>query len=156
MHWPEARAIAVQALEQRRQPDRLGMKHRTAAIARESVARAPDNIDIAGTLRDALFEDSEALVDERIQTALENLLLAMRLRCDLELPRAPFQDLDRLGIIVPGAIPGQILVVALAVFLPQTTGIDQREIGLVVGRIGRVARGVGAVHVDADIDAGHV
>src|ERR1700691_6024788 len=150
MHWPKARAIAAQALEQRRQPDCLGMEHWTAAIAWESVARAPDNVDIAGTLRDALFEDSEALVDQRIETAFENLLLAVRLRCDLELSRAPFQDLDRLGIIVAGAIPGQVLVVALAVLLPQTSGIDQREIGLVVGRIGRVARGIGAVHVDAD------
>src|SRR6188508_2529044 len=58
---PEARAvIAGEAFERRehdRQTDLVSVLHGSAARARKSVAIDPDDVDVARSLRDALFED---------------------------------------------------------------------------------------------------
>ena len=63
-------------VEQRRQTDGVGIEHRAAAIAREAIARRPDHIDVGRAQRDALLQNAEALVEQRIQAALDDLLLA--------------------------------------------------------------------------------
>src|SRR5690606_485239 len=99
VHRAEAVAVLADALEQRRQADRLRVEHRTAAIARKAVARRPDDVDVARPQRDAFAEDAEALVHQRIQAALEDLLVAVLVLGNAELLRARAQDLDRLGVV---------------------------------------------------------
>src|SRR5690349_629088 len=90
----EGGALAREALEQRRrrppravllvegghafvhllQADRVGVEHRPAAIAREAVAREVDDVDVGGAQRVAFFQDLRALVHERVDLALDDLL----------------------------------------------------------------------------------
>src|SRR5690606_26378160 len=123
-------AVLADALEQRRQADRLRVEHRTAAIARKAVARRPDDVDVARPQRDAFAEDAEALVHQRIQAALEDLLVAVLVLGNAELLRARAQDLDRLGVV--DALATLVAVVALSGLLAQAPGVVQREVGLVV------------------------
>ncbi len=68
----------AQAPEDLRQPLELGPEHRAAAVERPAVAVQPDHIDVGGACRDALLEDLRALVDHRVEAALEDLLVADR------------------------------------------------------------------------------
>src|SRR5467141_2268382 len=47
------------------------MPHGTTAIGRKSVAVQVNDIDIDGAQRIALFEDTRAFVDERVEAALD-------------------------------------------------------------------------------------
>src|SRR5580704_2089515 len=79
VHRPEARTVALHALEQRREPNGLRVKHGTATIARKAVTCGPHDIDVTRPLSDTLFQNAKAFVHERIQAALEDLLFAVRL-----------------------------------------------------------------------------
>src|SRR5688572_26997243 len=74
----------------------------------------------------------------------------------LQLAGASAQYLDGLRIVDAHAAARIVTVVALAVLLAQPARLVQREVGLVVSRIWRVPLCVRDVHVDADIDTGHV
>src|SRR5438105_11619411 len=106
------------------------MEHRPAAIAREAVTRGPDDVDVARSHGDAFLENAQAFVDERIQAALEDLLLAVPALRHVELARARAKDLDRLWIV--DAIAAFVAVIALAILLAKTPRFVQREVGLVV------------------------
>src|SRR5689334_9547687 len=91
---PERGAFARQPLEQRRrlpslavlfvegghavvhllQADGVGVEHRPAAVAREPVAGEVDHVDVGGAQRVAFLEDLGALVDERVDLALDDLV----------------------------------------------------------------------------------
>src|SRR5580704_3807712 len=62
--------------EHRLQSDRVGVEHRAAAIDRPAVAVDPDDVDVGGALGFTLFEDFRALVDHRIEAALEDFSVA--------------------------------------------------------------------------------
>ncbi len=47
-------------------------------------------------------------------------------------------------------------IIPLAVLLAEAPGRMQRDVRLIIGRIGRIFVGVRAMHVDADVDARHV
>src|SRR5690606_42032978 len=108
-------------------------------------------------LGDASLENVEGFVDQRQQAALDDLLVAVvaALRYT-ELPCPLAEDGDRLGIVVAGAVAGLVAIVAGAGLLAQAAGLGQGEVGLVVGRVRRIAVGGRLVDVDADIDAGEV
>src|SRR6187399_2031031 len=78
VHRAEHLAVLLHAGEQRRQPDRIGVEHGSAAITRESITHAPDDVDVAGPLRDTLLEDAQSLVQQGIDAALEDLLVGMQ------------------------------------------------------------------------------
>src|SRR4051812_31745100 len=52
----EPRAIFLHAGKDRRQPDRLGVEHRPAAVPREAETVAVDDVDVAGARREAVLE----------------------------------------------------------------------------------------------------
>ena len=54
----------------------IGIVHWAAFGRWESIAEHINNIDIAWPLRNALFEDKRAFVNQRIQTALQYFLVA--------------------------------------------------------------------------------
>jgi hypothetical protein len=51
-------------------------------MARKSVAVKPDRIDIARAQRDGLVEDVGALIDQWIETPLEDFVITDRPSCD--------------------------------------------------------------------------
>src|SRR5258708_39742512 len=53
------------------QSNGVRIPHGTAAIGRESVPVQVNDIDIDGAQRIALFEDTRAFVDERVEAALD-------------------------------------------------------------------------------------
>src|SRR5581483_12096589 len=135
---------------------RLGVVDRAATIARKAVAAGPDNVDVGGTLHNALFENPEAFIDERTETALDDLFLTVRELRHLQLGRTLAQNRDGLRIIVTGAVAFLIAIIALAVLLSQPPRFHQREIRLIVGWIDRIFVSVCRMHAGSDIDAGHV
>src|ERR1700733_1552378 len=58
------------------QSDCVGIEHRTAAIDRPAVAVDPDDVDVGRALGLALLEDFRALVDHRVDAALEDFGVA--------------------------------------------------------------------------------
>src|ERR1700676_1596282 len=156
VHRPEQIPVLEDALEHCRKPDRVGVEQRAAAVARKAVAGGPHDVDVTGAQRDTLLQDANAFIDDRQQAALEDLGVAMRSLRDIEPRGGRPQDFHRLRVIVPGAICRLVAIVAFAALLPEPTGRMQRDIGLVVARIRRVAIGVRPVDIDADVDARHV
>src|SRR5206468_11177269 len=66
------------------QANRISPEHRTAGGSRPAIAVEPDDVDVGGALRDALFEDSRTLIDHGIKQPLQDLLIL-----DLAWPIAP-------------------------------------------------------------------
>src|SRR5688572_18611112 len=126
MHGAEPFPVSLDTGQQYRQSQHIGIEHGPAAIARESITRAPDHVDVAGALRDALVENPDALVQQRVQAALEDFLVRVRARRDAELRAAAREDDQRLGIVVPRAIALLVPIEALAVLLAQPPGRMQR------------------------------
>src|SRR5688572_31679874 len=58
------------------EPDLARVVHRPAAVHREAVAREVDHVHVRGALRDALLHDLRALVDQRVDAALDDFLVA--------------------------------------------------------------------------------
>ena len=156
MHRAEAVLVLVHAVEHLLQADRLGIVHRAAAPAREAVARGPDDVDVGGAHHDAFLENLEALVDERIEATLDDLFLGVRNLRDLQFAGALAQDFDRFRIVVALPVALLVFVEALAGLLAVAAVFAERDFRLIIGRVDRVLVGIGLVHVDADVDAGHV
>src|SRR5690606_12563639 len=57
------------------QTDRVSIEHRPALMGREAVAVDIDDVDIAGTLGNALFQDLGAFVDQRVHGALDDVFI---------------------------------------------------------------------------------
>ena len=156
MHRAEKLLILEHAIEQGFQADGVGVEHRPAAIARETVTGGPHHVDVACANRHALLEDAHALVEQRIQAALDDFLRTVFALRHVQLAGAILEDGERLGVVVALAVASLVAVVTLAVLLAQATRLDQGEIGLVIVRIRRKAFGIRLVHVHADVDTGHV
>src|ERR1041384_3720398 len=105
------------------------MEHRAAAVARESVTRAPHHVDVAGPLRDAFIEDAQALVEQWIEAALEDLRVRMCAQHDAELRSLVPQQRERFRIVLPGAVTFLVLVIALAALLTETPRRIHRDVG---------------------------
>src|SRR5438876_12416000 len=57
------------------QANRISPEHRSAGGGRPAIAVEPDDVDVGGALRDALFKDPRALVDHGIKQPLQDLLI---------------------------------------------------------------------------------
>src|SRR5215213_4166801 len=69
-----ARGELLQPLDDPPGADLVGVEHRAAAPGRPAVAVEPDHVDVAGPGSDALVENARALVDHRVDQALDDLL----------------------------------------------------------------------------------
>src|SRR5581483_244581 len=61
----ESSAVLLDAREHRRQPDRVGVEHRSAALPWEAEAVDVDDIDVAGARGVAFLQHPRAFVRER-------------------------------------------------------------------------------------------
>src|SRR5712692_11602126 len=98
---PEVAVRAVEALHIREhpiEPDRVGVEHRPAAPSREAVAGDVDDVDVGGAQRDALLEQLGALVDQRVDGALDDLVVGDRLARHAEPLRLRQDQLFDLGV----------------------------------------------------------
>src|SRR5712692_4715098 len=103
------------------QADGVGIKHRPAAIAREAVTVDIDDVDVGCPQCDALLQDICAFVDQRVDAALEDLLVGDFAALDPRLLRGLHnQRLDR-GIGNRRAIAGLIAVPACAGLLSEAS-----------------------------------
>src|SRR5688572_2482272 len=62
------------ALEHARKPDRVRVPHRPATMGGEAVAVDVDDVDVAGAQGDPLLEEARALVHERVDGAVHDLV----------------------------------------------------------------------------------
>src|SRR5512135_1263371 len=67
------------------QADGVGVEHRAAAVGGEAVAGQVDHVDVRGAQRDAFLEDVGALVHQRVDQALDDLLVGNLAGFDLDL-----------------------------------------------------------------------
>src|SRR5262249_8219416 len=131
------------------EPDLVGVEHRAAAPHRPAVAVDPDHVDVAGPIGEALLEDARALVDHRIDHALEDLLLVDFPPRNPERLRGLDDDLLDLGIGRRRARAGLIDVIAPAGLLAVAPGLAQR-----IGDLG--AHPAGAANAPAHIEPGEI
>src|SRR4026209_2028933 len=78
MHRPELLSIFAQPFQQGRQADPVRVEHRPTSITWKAVTGSPPDIDVRSSPRDPFFENAKALIQQRIQTALHDLLLVIR------------------------------------------------------------------------------
>ena len=68
------------------QSDLVGIEHGSAAEGRKSISIEVHDVDVGGSLRDAVLDDAGAFIDQRIDAALDDLLRAHGARRDAFLP----------------------------------------------------------------------
>jgi hypothetical protein len=68
--------------------DAIGVEHRAAAPCREAVAVDVDGIDVRGPQRQSFVEHARALVDQRVNRALDNRVVGEGPLCDAGLAGA--------------------------------------------------------------------
>jgi hypothetical protein len=113
-------------VDDRRNADRIGPAQRSAAPHGKTVAVDPDDVDVARPGGDPLVELLRRLVHQRIQTALEDLVVGHRAPRDAVFARDALGDLVDRRIRDRRAIAGLVAVVARARLLAETSELAQR------------------------------
>src|SRR6185503_193740 len=96
------------------QPHGVGVEHRPAAVGRKAVAGEVHHVDVGGAQRDAFLEDLRALVDERVDQPLDDLVVGDLARVDAVVFPVLRDQLVDLRIGDRLAVAGLIEVPALA------------------------------------------
>ena len=133
----------------------IGIEHGAAAIGGESIAVEVHQVDVRGSLRDTVLEDAGSLIDERVNTAFDDLLRAHTAR--REALFAPIVLDDGGDCRIRNRMPraGLVLVPARAGFLAEAAGLAQnvRHIGEIpVGKLGRAP----LAQRPTDVEAGQI
>src|SRR5579883_1161057 len=152
MRLVEALHIGIDLVE----ADRVGIEHRPAAPGGEAIAGEIDHVDIAGAERDTFFEDLRALIHQRIDRALDDLLIRDGFTRNPEALRFRDDHLLDLGI-------GQRRAASLLIAIPAGIGL-LAETALLADLVGQMrvaaiigpARRLRLADAPADIVAGHV
>src|SRR5205807_2508991 len=110
-----------------------------------AVAVDPHHVDIARPVRDAFLQDPGALVDHRVDHALDDFLFVDRPARNAGSPRRFDDDLLDLGIGRRGARARLVDVIAFAGFLAEAPRLAQR-----VGNFR--AHAAGAADAPADVE----
>src|SRR5574341_2633832 len=142
------------AVEHLAQADGVGIEHRPAAIGREAVAREVHHVDVGGAQRDAFLQDARALVDERVDAALDDLVIRDLARLHLDLLAIVDQELFHLGVRNGLAAAFLVAVPAASRFLP-VPALLANEVGeLRVHHVGALG-GAALADLPADVVARH-
>src|SRR5258706_14088225 len=114
----------------------VGKEHGPAAVGRKAIAVEIHEIDVRGSLRDAVLDDACALVDQRINAALDDLLRADAARRDASLAAVLLDDGRDLRI-------GNRMPRARLVPIPAGAGLLAEPAGFaqIIRRVGEVAPG---------------
>src|SRR5207245_1312851 len=117
------------------QANRTGPEHRSAGRRRPTIAVEPDDIDVGGALRDALFEDPRAFVDHGIKQPLQDLVV-LDLAWAIAAPLGERGD-DRLDFGRRSSNPlGIVVVIPLRRLLAATVALaEQVSNALALGRL---------------------
>src|SRR5688572_4443738 len=107
------------------QPDGVCIEHRAAAIRRKAVTGEIDDIDVGSTGGNAFFEDPCAFVDERIDTTLEDLLLALRATRDSGRRRRALDNSRHVWIGYRLPVTGLVAIPPLSGLLAETVHGNQ-------------------------------
>src|SRR6516164_6677853 len=132
-----------------RQPDAVGVVHRSARPYRPAVAIDPDHVDVARAHGDAFIENARALVDHREDQPLEYLLAVEVAALDAETHRGFDDQLLDIGIQKGRARAALVAVEAAPGLLAVAAGIDQS-----VGDLRLGTRGL--THAPTDVEPGEV
>src|SRR5690606_1049025 len=104
------------------QTDRVSIELGPALMCRDAVAVDIDDVDIAGTLGNALFQDLGAFVDQRVHGALDDVFIGQRAALRALFLRGGFQNGRQLRVGQRGARTLLVDVEALAGLLTQHAG----------------------------------
>ena len=121
--------------------------HRAAAVDRPAVAVDPDDVDVGRPDRDALLQNLRALVDHRVEAALEDLVAADLALVDALGGAEVGDDLLDLRVGRRGAGFRVVDVVAAAVLLAAPAGFAEDLADVAGGRL---------LLVPADVEAGEI
>src|SRR5439155_22281714 len=121
-----AKALAwrAHALEQTFDAQPIGIKERTAAIARKSVSGEPHDVDVRRARNHALVDDLRAFVDHAQKAALDDLGRLKRATLDAALARILDQHGFDRRIGQRSAAAWLVAIPARARFLPESLRID--------------------------------
>src|SRR5690606_10110570 len=122
---PPLAAACVQLANRRQylvQADAVGIEHRPTAPSGEAIAVQVDEVDIAGALGDALFEDLCALVDQRVDGAFDDVPLFQLATLDALLARGGGKHRRQLGVFQRRAVARLVAVVSDTGLLPEHAG----------------------------------
>src|SRR6267142_435387 len=138
------------------QADGVGIEHRATAIAREAVTVDVDDVDVGCPQCNALFQDFCALVDQRVDAALEDLLVGDRAALDPRFLRG-FEDqcLDR-GIGNRRAIAWLIAVPACTGCLTEAPELADLVSHFRIAQVWWARRCLALADVPAHIETGEV
>ena len=118
--------------------DAAGMEHRPAALHGKPITGEIHHVDVGGALRDALFEDARAFVDQRVQQAIDDLRVGNLAR----------RDLQRLAFLVDDLVDHRIgnrVALARLVAIPAEPGL--------LAEAAELADAIGDAHVAHASDA---
>src|SRR5450759_2607940 len=136
-------------------PHGISVRHRAAARARKAVAVAPDDVDILRRRGDALRKNRRALIDKRIDTALNDFRVADVARRDVEARGlGPYQRID-FGIRLTDAPFGAVPIHAASGLLTEATAFHEEVGNTKVARIVRQILTLTA-HAIADVKTGKI
>src|ERR1051325_5918375 len=114
----------------------VGIEHRPAAVGREAVAGEVDHVDVGGAQRDAFVEDLRALVDQRVDQALDDLVIRDAPACDVVLLPVLRDQLVDLGIRDRLSAARLVGVPAFAGLLPEAAELGHLVADLRVDEVG--------------------
>ena len=67
----------------------VGVEHRAAAIARKTISREVDDVEIGGTQRDTFLDDARTFVHQREHAPVDDLVVLDLARLEADLPPVP-------------------------------------------------------------------
>src|SRR5689334_24059131 len=133
----------------------VGVEHRPAAVGREAVAGEVDHVDVGGAQRDTFLEDLRALVHERVDKALDDLVVGDLARLDpIGFPVVGDELVD-LRVRDGFAVAGFVQVPALPGLLPEAAELGHLVADLRVDEVGALLVAALA-DFPADVEPGHV
>src|SRR5690606_3047618 len=103
-----------------------GMEHRAAAPRREAVAGEVDDVDVRRARRDAFVEDARAFVDERVDQALDDLLVADLPPRHAAVARMLLDHRVDFGRRMRGAVAGPVVAPAGAGLLAEAPALAEQ------------------------------
>src|SRR6185436_1685534 len=138
------------------QTDGVGIEHRAASVARETVTVEIDDIDVARAQGNTLVQNLRSLVDQRIHATLQNFLVADLTPFDAGILRGLDDERFDYGVGDRSAIAGLISVPARASFLPEAPQLADLIRHLGIAQIRRTRSGLSLADIPAHIESRQV
>ena len=136
--------------------DRIGVVHRASAPCRKTVAVDINDVDVAGPLRDALFDDAHAFVDQRIDQAIDDFIVGYVATLDAKRRRLALDDLQYRRVAGVFACLRIVLIETGAGLLAQPAHLGEHVGDTVRARIAALRFGQRLAGFVTDVDTGKI